>query len=252
MNEKKILNEIIKTTKSISGEVEVIREYDTDLNSVYLVRSNDEKYIVKIATCEARVVELNHEIKLLKKLLSAIRVPKVIESGQNEQVAWVVMEFIEGKKIEGFNNATLKKLGQTLRSLHDSQRHEDIDYSFLLNKARRNMVDGRLDKDEFYIDGKHIKPSELLDWLDNNRPAGIKAKLLHGDFRPKNIIKKSDGIYLIDFGLSFFGDEYYDLAVFRYYLSDVKFKFFCKIYGIETIDEERFKYNEVLSKFLNV
>jgi aminoglycoside phosphotransferase len=246
------LAKVLGSLTEIFGRVEVIKKYRATLNNVYLVKSGREKYILKIAMSKIRSTELHREIELLKSLAGIMEVPSVVISGELERSSWVLMEYIDGEKVDRFSQPLLGKLGRILRILHDCETYGEVDYVSLLRRARDNMTSGRLDKEEFFVDDRYVEPQQLWNWLDENRPTGVRAKLLHGDFRPKNMILKGGEVYLIDFGLSFVGDEYYDLAVFKYYLSEEEFKVFYQSYGINEIDAEHLEYNEVLSKFLNV
>ena len=233
----------------------VVQQFDAHLNNVYLIELDGKKYILKIASGESRSKELRHEVKLLNELQNIIKVPKLVDCGASGQYFWVLTEFIDGIIIEKntLNHDILAKLANILKKLHNTCVARETDYDFLLRTAKDNMKNNRLDKAEFLINGEYKQPSELLQWLNTNKPTSAsKAKLLHGDFRPKNMIVRSDNIYLIDFGLSFIGDEYYDLAVFKYYLTDDDFAYFCEKYGIDKIDEGRLYFAEILSKFLNV
>jgi aminoglycoside phosphotransferase (APT) family kinase protein len=66
------------------------------------------------------------------------------------------------------------------------------------------------------------------------------------------MIIHNDQLYILDWGLAFYGDPYYDIAIIKYYLTDEEFDKFVEFYGISQIDCNRLKYNELLSLFLNV
>ena len=113
------------------------------------------------------------------------------------------------------------------------------------------MIDGRLDLDEFVKGDKTFEPKDVLIYLKENKPKANFC-LLHGDYRPKNMLIKDDVLYILDWGLSFDGDPYYDLAIIKWYFSAEEFDKFIKYYGINQLDKQRLEYNEWLSAFLNV
>jgi aminoglycoside phosphotransferase (APT) family kinase protein len=162
------------------------------------------------------------------------------------------MQYIEGLKPKTFTDEILEQMAKTLNKIHKTKKtNECVNFVNLLNIAEQNMVKNRLDLDEFVREDKIYEPKQVLEYLRNNKPQ-VNACLLHGDYRPKNMIVNNKDLYILDWGLSFVGDPYYDLAIIKWYFTDDEFAKFIKYYGIEKLDGERLKYNEWLSAFLNV
>ena len=149
-------------------------------------------------------------------------------------------------------------MGRLLASIHGACI--DIDETWTwdewidgsLDMAARNLAAGVLDPDEFTPD----EPRDVaLDWLHANRPAcGGATCLLHGDYRPKNILWEDGCIAgVIDWQFADIGDPCYDLSVINWYMRDeAEWQRFLDGYGLADLDPERFKYCLVLQKFLNV
>lgn len=221
-------------------------------NDVFLLNCENGKFILKIAKENIRQEELDKEYKILNKLSKHIKLPKVLLYKVEKDYSFFIMEFIKGEKPNDFSDEILKLMAQTLRIIHNKTRtNKLVNFDDLLRNAEKNMLDGRLDEDEFNKDGMQIDPKDVLQFLKDNKPKS-QACLLHGDYRPKNMIIKNNNLYILDWGLSFEGDPYYDLAIIKWYFTDDEYAKFIKFYGIKKLDEKRLEYNEWLSAFLNV
>jgi len=222
-------------------------------NDVYLIYAKNGKYIIKIAKDKVRQEELEKEVDLIGKLKNLISLPNILLYSKSDKYSFVLMEYIDGIKIKSFGDDILRTMANTLKLIHNYNfSNEIVDFDELLSVARSNLNSNRLDMSEF-IDHKNIgSPEKVLNYLVENKPTNIKSHLLHGDFRPKNMLVSNDILYVLDYGLSFYGDIYYDFAIIKYYLTEDEFNKFIKYYGIKDIDEERLRYNELLSLFLNV
>ena len=162
------------------------------------------------------------------------------------------MEFIEGEKPTLFSDNILKKMATTLKKVHQIHSTKNqVNFNNLVKLAEQNMNENKLDLDEFVKDGKTYEPADILQYLKDNQPIANEC-LVHGDYRPKNLLLQNDKIYVLDWGLSFVGDPYYDLAIIKWYFSEDEFNKFIQFYGIKKLDKNRLEYNEWLSVFLNV
>jgi len=154
-------------------------------------------------------------------LRGKIDIPEIFIYGQANGSAYLLMEYVEGKMLrvllennESDRESLIYNLGHTLRKIHDIKLIEKPDcnntLSRYLSKAKFNMDNNLLDLEEFTIDGTYIEPKELLEYLTRQKIKETDVCLLHGDFRPKNIIY-GDKITVIDWGFCDTGDAYYDL-----------------------------------------
>jgi aminoglycoside phosphotransferase (APT) family kinase protein len=144
------------------------------------------------------------------------------------------------------------QVGKVLNKIHNLHENRCSD-NWLENQleiAKQNMETGRLDPSEFW----EVTPNNLLKWLFDNKFAVDKLSIVHGDFRPKNIIfDRDDRVNVIDWGFVDFGDPYYDLSIIEYYLSNNEDReSFYSGYGVKVVDKFKIEYYDKLSKFLNV
>jgi aminoglycoside phosphotransferase (APT) family kinase protein len=112
-----------------------------------------------------------------------------------------------------------------------------------LERAERNVAAGVCDPDEFTPDQP---PERLLGYLRSNRPVQAgPICLLHGDYRPKNVLWHSGDVSgIIDWQFVDVGDPYMrDEAEWRAFLG---------AYGSSELDRERFGFCSLLQKLLNV
>lgn len=244
-NDKQIIN--------ITGKI-YNREKKTEAlcNEVYFVNTEKGKFIIKIANGKIRQDELEKEFNIISNLKNDIKLPQIHLYVKEKDYSFFIMQYIEGLQPKIFTDKILEQMAVILKSIHKTQRtNEFVDFDKLLSIAEQNMTENRLDLDEFVRNNKFIEPKEVLDYLRKNKPQ-VYACLLHGDYRPKNMIVNEKGLYILDWGLSFVGDPYYDLAIIKWYFTNDEFKKFTQYYGIEYLDEDRLEYNEWLSAFLNV
>ena len=221
-------------------------------NEVFFLRAEKGKFILKIAKDETRKQELNKEYDLINRLNKFIDLSCVYLYQKNDDVSLFVMEYIDGEKPTLFSDEILKIIATTLKKIHQVQSiNKQVDFNNLIKVAEKNMNENRLDLDEFIKEGKVYEPKEILQYLKDNQPIASEC-LVHGDYRPKNLLMQNNKLYVLDWGLSFMGDPYYDLAIIKWYFTENEFNKFIRFYGIKKLDEKRLEYNEWLSAFLNV
>ena len=238
---------------SITGKIlNYDKRPDALCNKVYILNSKNGKFVLKIADNLYRQKELQKEIKILNDVKDLINVPEIIYQENHDNYSFFLMKYINGNKPKAFTDELIIKIAKTLRKIHSINQTEDnVNFDHLICLAETNILENRLDINEF-IKYKNLgSPIEILNFLKNNKPIA-KSTLVHGDFRPKNMLIAEEELYILDWGLSFEGDIYYDFAIIKYYFSDDQFARFMEIYGTNSFDYERLKYNELLSLFLNV
>lgn len=236
-------------------------------NLVLLLHCKNKKFVLKIANGQYRTQELllEHEIlEALKKADKSLAVPYSYGFFQHEELSFQIQEYICGEPLNQAFTQTLdhnykllmfKDTGKALASIHDFGLNNLSWKEWLegqLAIAEKNLKDGILDLDEF-IDTE--SPERVLEWLKNNKPTPGKISLLHGDYRPKNLLWNENRVTgIIDWGFGDIGDPYYDLAIVYYYLkTEEQKKAFFEGYGLkENYCKDRIYYYDVLSKFINI
>ncbi|MCG8642321.1 MAG: aminoglycoside phosphotransferase family protein, partial [Desulfobacterales bacterium] len=240
---------------------------DGRCNLVLLLHCEKRKYVLKIAKGEYRSQELYSEHLILRELMDkrcSLSVPTTYQFCKNGSISFHLQEFISGKPLnfvleevtdEKVRLRIFNEMGKQLSQIHNLNVYKLCWGEWIngqLAIAEKNLQAGVLDLAEFF---ETEQPKKVLDWLKSNKPIPGKVCLLHGDYRPKNLLGSGysiDGV--IDWAFCDLGDPYYDLAIVQYYLktNEQKLAFFDG-YGLgEKYDVERTSYFDLLSKFINI
>ncbi|MFI6497237.1 aminoglycoside 3'-phosphotransferase [Nonomuraea typhae] len=104
-------------------------------------------------------------------------------------------------------------MGDALRKLHAVPVAEcpfDGRLDVLLDLAARNVLEGRVDPEDFDDDNLGRTPAQVLARLHAERPASEDLVVAHGDFTPSNLM--TNGV-LIDLARLGVADRHRDLAI---------------------------------------
>ncbi len=256
-NQADIPFEITTITGKILG-IEVMKE--ALCNLVLKLNAKNGVFILKVATGDYRGAQLAHEYEMQNELVQTgadIPIAKPLAfAGSGDSHKYFLQEYLNGSTYEidsSFTQTRLQNTANVLKAIH-SNTFSEVDYEAnldnLLQIANSNMQSGMLDPEEFE---NHGTQAEVLHFLQKNKPTTGKLSLLHGDFRPKNLLWEGDKISgVLDWAFAMIGDPYYDLGIFLYYLDEETKNGFLRLYGMETVDKARLEYFDKLSKFLNV
>lgn len=233
-------------------------------NEVYHITGEESDVIVKLSDSLIRGNNIENEYKTINKLEQLnvdIPIPKAYCFIKKGNTLMFLEDYINASSLRDIffqmnNSNRIKVIQETaymLKKIHNVQiqtAEPSTVLDVLLEVAEENMNRCMIDLSEFT--GIET-PEQVLGWLKENKPLKIETCLLHGDFRPKNILWDGEKIVgIIDWEHSFIGDLYYDLAVLFYYLSDEEQVVFTKCYGIADFDQSKLAYYDNLSKFLNI
>lgn len=233
--------------------------------SVIKIESEKGKFILKIGDSE----RMGHECFVLNDLTKkeiGFSVPKFYSFFRKGKIAFLLEEYIEGDSLKDsfsvekkmdlkMKKVMIEKSAKVLSKIHEvsfASIKSSHSMKELLKIAEKNYLDKLIDQDEFVGIGS---PKEILLWLSNNIPKKLNWCLLHGDYRPKNLLWLENKITaVIDWEHALIGDPYYDLAVFDYYLkTKEEKKFFWLAYDCKkNVDLQKLNFFDYLSKFLNV
>lgn len=148
-------------------------------------------------------------------------------------------------------------MGETLAAIH--RVRPDAAWSWeqwveaSLERAALNLAAGVGDDPEEFP--PEHPAGAVMEWLRSHRPAsGGSVCLLHGDFRPKNLLWEAGRVTsVIDWAFVDVGDPYYDLSIVHWYMRDeAEWEQFLAAYGLDQFDRERFEFCMALHKLLNV
>lgn len=222
----------------------------------------DEAYILKIAYGEYRQAELQRAHCVMSALYEQglVPVPQSLKLEVEGDFSFQLQTCLPGDNLQGIAGLSAKErapiwraLGKTLAAIHELEVGQvpwEQWFQGQLAQARANMRTNILGPAEFVNIGT---PEEVLRRLEEERPEPVPLCLLHGDFRPKNILWEQDQVVgVVDWDFCDIGHPYYDLAIMSYYLQTAEEgAAFAEGYG-RPIDVELVRYFDLLSKFLNV
>lgn len=215
-------------------------------------------YLLKVAQGEYRCRELAQEQRAMEFLSEFLPVPSPLLFLRQGNLAYQVRTFVPGQplsrlmKEEPENRGVyVAGLAQALASIHAfpvSQERRWQDWlADMLATAEQNMLNQALDPQEF----SQESPLEMLDWLKANKPEPGPVVMIHGDWRPKNILWAQGVSAIIDWAFCDLGDPWYDLAIGLWYLSPEERETFFAHYPLAP-DPQREYYFERLARFTGV
>ncbi|MEV6276053.1 phosphotransferase [Nocardia sp. NPDC051832] len=143
-------------------------------------------------------------------------------------------------------------MGTLLRRLHSIPIEEcpfDGRLEIALAHARRMVLEGLVDAEDFDDDNQEQTPEQVLARLHEERPEETDLVVAHGDFTSANVL---EGEILIDVGALGVADRYRDLALAARDLSghhsaDEVTAFFAA-YGVPEPDQRRLDYYRLLDE----
>jgi aminoglycoside phosphotransferase (APT) family kinase protein len=132
--------------------------------------------------------------------------------------AWLVMDCLPGASLRSVlhdspapatRSRLLRAFGQVLAAIHATPAPPD------LTQADRPWLDRMLDMAAYNLAHYPVDGSlELLERLQVDRPAGVSASLIHGDFTLDNVLVAGGAVSgVIDWSGGDWGDLRYDLAL---------------------------------------
>lgn len=143
-------------------------------------------------------------------------------------------------------------MGALLRRLHDIPVTEcpfDRRLDVMLAQARRRVLEGLVDAEDFDDDHRGLTPEQIYQRLLAERPPDEDLVVAHGDFTPSNVL---DGGLLIDLGGVGVADRYRDLALVERDLpADFgvdELRAFYAAYGLAEPDRRRLDYYRLLDE----
>ncbi|MEV0292776.1 phosphotransferase [Nocardia sp. NPDC050710] len=145
-----------------------------------------------------------------------------------------------------------RALGALLRRLHEIPIAEcpfDGRLDITLAQARRHVLEGLVDPDDFDDDHHGLTPEQVLRRLHDDRPDESDLVVAHGDFTPPNVL---EGDILLDVGGLGVADRYRDIALaerdLREDFGDDAVRAFFAAYGLDAPDQRRMDYYRLLDE----
>lgn len=207
------------TIKSIIGDLTY------DLDTVGLSQSQVLMFPDMVLKIEKYSKNADETVQMMKWLDGKIPVPKVICHEVCGEYQYLLMSRTEGKmSCDTYymerSDELLALLAEALEMLWsidiaDCPRFRDLDTE--LKEARYRVENGLVDiertEPETFGENGFASPSELLEWLANNKPA-VEPVLSHGDFCLPNIFLNNSRISgFIDLGDAGVADKWRDISL---------------------------------------
>jgi aminoglycoside phosphotransferase (APT) family kinase protein len=231
-----------------------------------LQNASEQRFVLKVARGAYRMQEIALEYEVLKLLHGTeIPVPKPLVHVQNRPLGFLLMEHAAGRSATDVlreagsrddRNRIAVAVGSMLSTLHHLpvgtvSWQECVDGQLLW--AERHLQEKVMSRAEFRAKGITGDPVKELERLRATCPEPGVVAVLHGDFRPKNVLLDGERITsVLDWSFTDLGDPWYDLATMFGYLDPAGQQVFLNAYGLEAVDHERLAWFRSLSVYLAV
>ena len=235
-------SKIINIFKEIGIEVTNIETADNSFNShVYIVYSNDNKYIFKILMNEEKRI---NEMKYYNYLYNYVPTSKVIDSGIIDDKQYNIISFFEGKNLhdEYCNQLSYEQIynmGKLLGNIHNCHIIDKDDDAWI--KYLTNYINDAYDNLDNLLGNKDNKliSMTLNEYIDKNIRNNYKNTILHMDFRVGNVIfTENNDVGIIDLESMRNGDYAFDFVKMSRLLDKKGFKIFLEGYkSVRNTDE---------------
>lgn len=190
--------------------------------NVYLL---DRKNVLKIYNN----IEIGkNELKFLNYFYNKINVPKVLESGENNEKFYILTEYIQGINYKDEDKFIIPstiyyKIGELMASLHNLEPLEEDNWKqYMLFRTERsyNIFKQKQIATDFDID-------KIYNYIKNEiNNLSYKPCNIHCDFRMGNIIINKDNVALIDLESAKTGDSVFDFIKLYRVFSEKNFESF--------------------------
>jgi aminoglycoside phosphotransferase len=150
-------------------------------------------------------------------------VPKVIETGTDGTVDWLITAGITGRPGTAPDLGDVRQvvvaLAEGLRRLHDTAPVDACPFDFrlpaVMAHARGRVAAGLVDPaGDFDEDRRHLDPQGALRELERLRPDGEDPVVCHGDYCPPNALITDGRVTgYVDLGELGVADRWWDVAV---------------------------------------
>jgi aminoglycoside phosphotransferase len=209
-------------------------------------------------------LDLRPERDRLVWLRGQLPVPELLYYAEPGAQQWMLMSEIPG--LPSFHEALSDRAEQVVTLLAEGLRmiHSlditgcpfDQRLDTLLETARLNMVQGRVQEDEFDPQRRGRPVEELYGKLLAQRPAEESLVFAHGDYCLPNVLIDPERLTVagfVDWSGAGLSDPYYDLALgARSIVHNLGAQWvapFFETYGIHEIDHARVEFYQLLDEF---
>jgi len=208
--------------------------------------------------------DLRPERDRLVWLHGRLPVPKVLHYTEDGTRQFMLLSELPGlpafhETLRDHTEQVVLLLAEGLRTIHrlditDCPFDQRLDV--LLETARLNMIQGRVEESEFDPARRGRSVEELYRELLAKRPAGESLVFTHGDYCLPNVLIDPEDLTItgfIDWGGAGLSDPYHDLALaarsITFNLGEQWVLPFFEAYGLREIDQARVEFYQLLDEF---
>ncbi|MGB6128474.1 MAG: homoserine kinase [Psychrilyobacter sp.] len=208
----------IRTLYNLGEEADFIEISEGILNTNYLIKDRDKKYVFRLLEGRRNIGEELKELDFLNYLNeNGVSCPEIFVNNLGEKHMFIqnkmgcLFDFIHGSKVKDINCEVLEKIASTLGKIHNLskgrsiQRTRKIDLDYFYEKISKVDLEAILKEDYNFIMGKYKKVKET-DF--SSLPMGI----VHNDIFPDNVFM-GEKLSLIDFNDCMDAPFIIDLAI---------------------------------------
>ena len=210
---------------------------------------------------EPKDLYLQREYECLLWMQNKLPVPEIIEWCSDNEFDYLLMSEVPGKMLcDDYYKQNPEEGVKILAQGINLFRSVDINdcpningISQKLMEAEKNILNNRVDMDDWESDNRFENPEALLDYLHSNKPQNEELSFTHGDFCLPNIIAERGNITgFIDVNNAGVADIWQDIALcmrsIRYNYGSNKYdKLFLNEIGI-SLDEQKLEYYILLDE----
>lgn len=195
-----ILEQVISYPHAGNDVFECIGKFNNQKISFFLKTQRNEKS------------NISNESKILPLLDKYLPIPKILDSGMINDLAYVATNALEGEKLsiilENFNNKQfesikyMKEYGKTLAYIHNLK--------IKCSQAKLRNINDIPDIEKI---NEFSELKDIFTWLENNKPKFNYDTFIHGDFHYANLLWKDYKITgILDWEYSGLGFKEQDIA----------------------------------------
>ncbi len=229
---------------------------------VYRLTGADQPTLYLKLAPVVRERELSAEIARMDWLQGRLPVPVVVDSGVEDNWAWLLMSEVPGRPLHdrcfsGRSYQVARLLAGGLKQLHSLPVSEcpfDMRLERMLSMAHDHLVDGKVDEDDFDSSQAGRSAKELWDEVLERRPTAEDLVVVHGDYCLPNVVAREEMISgFLDLGRTGVADRYRDLALVTRSLASnghaAAVDAFFEAYGLTKVDHEKIEFYRLLDEF---
>ena len=240
----------------------------TTINDIFLVNTDNKKYIVKIYNVD-KEKQIKNSLYTQKNIFQSLKITADVLLNKNNELYtryndkfYAIQEFIEEQKNAKID--IIEEISNNLYFLH--QEMKKLDKGLYENKKEYSDITSikeniEKSKNELETLKTSQKVKNIFDKLLNKRKNLLekyrceyhpdKFQVIHRDIRPGNIIVNNNGIYFIDFDYVSYGDLLFEIGSASMLVSDFvieRAKDFVNVYNSHM--KRKYTYEEIYQNLL--